>query len=97
MEVNFNYIIIFYFRISSRSGRDDSFIVYKSSIHLPGPDKSPLYSAFDSKNTTGYHFGKVPKFYDSGYKNLNPGFYDIPGTIGIIAPYARIKSTASIH
>jgi len=93
MEVKF----IFYFRISSKGGRDDSFIVYKSSLHLPGPDKSPLYSAFDSKNMTGYHFSKLPKFHNSGYLNSGPGFYDIPGTIGVIAPYARIKSTASIH
>ncbi len=94
MEVKFNFL---FFSVTVRRGRDDSYIVYKSSLHLPGPDKSPIFSAFDPKDISGFHFSKLPRMQggDSGFPG--PGYYDIPGTIGIVAPYAIVKSSVSIH
>lgn len=72
--------------------RDDGFLINKSSLVLPGPEKSPIFSDFDSGRMTGYHFSKLPKFFDEKSPYPGPGHYDIPGSIGVIAPYARVKS-----
>ena len=74
--------------------RDDTYFINKSSLVLPGPENSANISDFDPKRMTGFQFGKGPKLPDEKSTIPGPGHYDIPRTIGVIPPYARMKSSA---
>ncbi len=75
--------------------RDDTYIVLKSSVPLPGPGTYPSKSEFAVKNKT-IRFSQLARFpvEKSGSGALGPGSYAINGTIGVVAGYHKIQTTA---
>jgi hypothetical protein len=72
--------------------RDDFYFINRSSLSLPGPESSS-FSDFTPHKSTWFHFGRSPRLQDEKSLIPGPGHYDIPGSIGVIPPYARVKTS----